>query len=96
MEVSFIGGGNQSTQRKPLTSRKSLICKQNPLFRFNFNFLYNSFRYKKIRALPDFESDEDNSKTASQQTSTPNKKLTDEPDVVSFRLELYFSSIYCT
>jgi hypothetical protein len=24
MEVSFIGGGNQSTQRKPLTSRKSL------------------------------------------------------------------------
>ena len=30
-------------------------------------FFYNSFRFKKIRALPDFESDEDNSKTASQQ-----------------------------
>ena len=57
-------------------------------------FFYNSFRFKKIRTLPDFESDEDNSKTASQQTSTPNKKLTDEPDVVSFRLGVYFSSIY--
>lgn len=58
-------------------------------------FFYNSFRFKKIRALPDFESDEDNSKTASQQTSTPNKKLSDEPDVVSFRLGVYFSPIYC-
>ena len=69
--------------------------KQKPLFRFNLYFL-NSYRFKKIRALPDFESDEDNSKTAKQETSTPNKKLTDEPDVVSFRLEVNFSLLYCT
>jgi hypothetical protein len=26
MAVSFIGGGNESTRRKPLTCRKSFFC----------------------------------------------------------------------
>ncbi|XP_076088936.1 ubiquitin carboxyl-terminal hydrolase 37-like isoform X2 [Mytilus galloprovincialis] len=45
----------------------------------------SSFRFKKSRALSDFNTDEDPSKASIQQTSTPFKKLKEEPEIITDR-----------
>ncbi|XP_052103152.1 ubiquitin carboxyl-terminal hydrolase 37-like isoform X1 [Mytilus californianus] len=45
----------------------------------------SNFRFKKSRALPDFNNDDDPSKASTQQTSTPYKKLKEEPEIITDR-----------